>query len=262
MVSGGNSDFVELLQRQLNIRSPRRLLGSKYASVAMIFHMNDDGVAELLFIRRAVNPRDRWSGHIAFPGGRVEKGETPLEAAHRETMEEVGLSLADATCLGHLDDRFATGNVLVVHTFVFLLPVKPTAFTLQTSEVNDAFWVPYAHIATAPVHTLAYPTTRFFPRSLQHSPTFQAIVSAVGLGHVQFPCVHLPHPSMSAMAPRTSASDFILWGLTYSIVLDLLRIHGAARPIVGSATPRFVELLAPYVVAVVLVGVGARYVLT
>ncbi|MDG7010254.1 MAG: NUDIX domain-containing protein [Nitrososphaerota archaeon] len=44
----------------------------------------------LLVVKRANDPhRGLWG----FPGGRVEAGETPMDAALRETMEEVGLEV-------------------------------------------------------------------------------------------------------------------------------------------------------------------------
>lgn len=40
--------------------------------------------AQVLFIRRAINPRDRWSGHVAFPGGRNALGEGDRACVERE----------------------------------------------------------------------------------------------------------------------------------------------------------------------------------
>lgn len=40
---------------------------------------------QLLFIKRSENPRDRHSGQVALPGGKLEPGETPLQTAIRET---------------------------------------------------------------------------------------------------------------------------------------------------------------------------------
>ena len=56
----------------------------------------------LLLLRRAHNPLDPWSGHIALPGGRLESGESLLETARRETFEETGIILDDAHCIGSL----------------------------------------------------------------------------------------------------------------------------------------------------------------
>src|SRR5262249_57053733 len=82
---------------------------------------------ELLFIERARHPDDPWSGHMAFPGGRVDPGDSdPRAAAERETLEEVGLSLAGAEALGQLDDlegRHAGRRLpLVISAYVYHLP--------------------------------------------------------------------------------------------------------------------------------------------
>ena len=41
-----------------------------------------------LLVKRAKEPMKNW---LAFPGGSVEKGETAIEAAHRELFEETAL---------------------------------------------------------------------------------------------------------------------------------------------------------------------------
>ncbi len=49
-----------------------------------------NGDEKIIFIRRRKRDGDPWSGQIAFPGGFVREGEIPLEAAVRESYEEIG----------------------------------------------------------------------------------------------------------------------------------------------------------------------------
>jgi 8-oxo-dGTP pyrophosphatase MutT (NUDIX family) len=70
-----------------------------------------NGDAEILFIKRAGRAGDRWSGHVALPGGKRDPQDaSDRVAAIRETQEEVGLDLAGADCLdaGNLPERVIT----------------------------------------------------------------------------------------------------------------------------------------------------------
>jgi 8-oxo-dGTP pyrophosphatase MutT (NUDIX family) len=95
----------------------------KHAAVAAVFHPNTD----LLFIRRAEHPGDPWSGHIAFPGGRIEPhDEGPRAAAERETLEEIGLDLSQADYLGALPALHPISHMpLLIHPFVWSLRREP-----------------------------------------------------------------------------------------------------------------------------------------
>ena len=68
-----------------------------------------DGSGRLLLVRRGRPPS---AGLWSLPGGRVEPGETPAEAAVREVREETGLDVA----LGHLLATVELGEFLV-HDF-------------------------------------------------------------------------------------------------------------------------------------------------
>lgn len=122
----------------------------KMAAVAAVLREGAGG-GELLFIHRAEHPADPWSGHMAFPGGRVEAGDAePLAAAVRETREEVGLDLtASGTHLGRLSDVAAIGRgrplPLVIAPFVFALG-EPLELT-PNDEVQEAVWVPLPFLA-------------------------------------------------------------------------------------------------------------------
>jgi 8-oxo-dGTP pyrophosphatase MutT (NUDIX family) len=61
------------------------------------------GGAAFLLCRRAAK-LNKHAGQWALPGGRIDEGETPLEAALRETEEEVGLRLGPDSLVGWLDD--------------------------------------------------------------------------------------------------------------------------------------------------------------
>ncbi len=75
------------------------------------------GGAAVLLTRRASAMRAH-AGQWALPGGRLEPGEGPLEAALRELHEEVGLDLGPEAVLGSLDD-YATRSGFVITPVVF-----------------------------------------------------------------------------------------------------------------------------------------------
>ena len=73
------------------------------AAVALVITANEDGEACFLITRRTAKLK-RHSNQWALPGGRMDEGETPIEAALRETHEEIGLELEPSSVLGLLDD--------------------------------------------------------------------------------------------------------------------------------------------------------------
>jgi 8-oxo-dGTP pyrophosphatase MutT (NUDIX family) len=79
------------------------LEGRHAAAVAAVLLADESGQACVLVTRRAATLR-RHARQWALPGGRMEAGEHPVEAALRELEEEVGLPLSPASVLGLLDD--------------------------------------------------------------------------------------------------------------------------------------------------------------
>ena len=79
-----------------------------------------DGTAggPAFLLTRRTGRLNRHAGQWALPGGRVDAGETALEAARRELHEELGLELADVDLLGQLDD-YPTRSGYLIRPFVF-----------------------------------------------------------------------------------------------------------------------------------------------
>lgn len=71
-----------------------------------------EAAAALLLTRRSARLRNH-PGQWAFPGGRIDPGETPVETALREMHEEVSVSLSPDAVLGRLDD-FVTRSGFVM----------------------------------------------------------------------------------------------------------------------------------------------------
>ncbi len=85
---------------------PRNALphaGRRRAAVALALVADAEGRACFVLTRRSSRLR-RHAGQWALPGGRLDPGEAPEQAALRELEEEVGLRLAEDALLGSLDD--------------------------------------------------------------------------------------------------------------------------------------------------------------
>lgn len=188
-----NLSSIERLLGQLNPDAIPTGIAPRRAAVAVILRQEPPGSDgwELLFILRASHDKDPWSGHMAFPGGRVDDGDaTSLVAARRETMEEVGLNLRrDARLLGSLDDVHASagGKVLpmAISPYVFLLTeeVDPR----PNEEVEEVHWIP--------VSELRDPANRSTtPYTLRGT-------------HFDLPCFRV--------------RERVIWGLTYQMLIKL-----------------------------------------
>jgi 8-oxo-dGTP diphosphatase len=82
---------------------------TEYANLCFVIR---DG--QILLIRKK---RGLGAGKINGPGGRLEKGETALQAAIRETQEEIGVTPTDLGHVGELFFQFLDGYKLHVAVF-------------------------------------------------------------------------------------------------------------------------------------------------
>jgi 8-oxo-dGTP pyrophosphatase MutT (NUDIX family) len=161
------------------------------ASVAMILHQGEADI-EILFIERAAHLLDPWSGHIAFPGGKLEGGELECQAALRETREEIGIDLREGRYLGRLSD--ITGANLPVRVSCCLFSVDRMRFhSVLNEEVEDLFWVTLSDLLDSKRH----------------------LQSRVNFGEkcLEVPAIKLPVENKP-----------VLWGITYRLVMQFVSL--------------------------------------
>jgi mutator protein MutT len=118
-------------------------VGSRLSAVLVAVADGDQG-AEVLLTRRSMDLRHH-RGEISFPGGRVDPGETPLQAALREAHEEVGLEPAAVEVFGEL------AHLNTVVSLSYIVPVvglvaEPVMLQPTSPEVERVFWLPLAEL--------------------------------------------------------------------------------------------------------------------
>jgi 8-oxo-dGTP pyrophosphatase MutT (NUDIX family) len=149
----------------------------------------------VLLIRRSERDNDPWSGHWSFPGGRCEPGDQDLaHTALRELEEECGIRLDRdhlEAALPPLSAGRRMRHVLTVAPFLFRADGElPTV--VDPEEVAEAVWVPLSLLRDPSRHRLS---------SVPRLPPEMA-----------FPAIEL--------------NGVPLWGFTYRVITDWLRLHG------------------------------------
>lgn len=153
MWSGRSVDFsfesvVRTIQRRsIDERAHKTPRTDEKVSAVLALLAPGECGAEVLLTRRSTQLSNH-RGEISFPGGRVDDGESIVDAALRETHEEVGV---------HQRLVQVHGELSPLSTFVsrsYIVPVVATVdekpeLSISAHEVERALWVPLAELVRA-----------------------------------------------------------------------------------------------------------------
>jgi 8-oxo-dGTP pyrophosphatase MutT (NUDIX family) len=178
--------------RETDLAAPRPD-SAKVACVLNLLH-ESNGKWHTTLIRRTVNPKDRHSGQISFPGGRYEEQDPSLEmVALREAEEEIGTPIQQIEILGQLTELYIPVSNFVVHPFVGVYHGTPT-FQAQEDEV-DKLLTPALDVFTSPAIR-------------QHTN------------------MNLPDGRILKEVPYFAIEGEIVWGATAMILSEFLEVLG------------------------------------
>jgi 8-oxo-dGTP pyrophosphatase MutT (NUDIX family) len=111
----------------------------KPSSVLLLLFAEKDELFICLIKRPAF--MKHHAGQVAFPGGRIDPGETALETALRETWEEIGLIPESIEILGALSELFVDVSGFLIQPFVGWMKDKPR-FSINPAEVEKLILFP------------------------------------------------------------------------------------------------------------------------
>ncbi len=126
------------------VKRDNKVKGNRIPCVGAIIR---DAAGRLLLIKRGHDPEaGRWS----LPGGRVEPGESDVQALVREMREETGLIVQPGPLVGAVERPGPGGSVLEIRDYAATV----TGGTLAAGDdAVDARWVAAADVARLPLTT-------------------------------------------------------------------------------------------------------------
>ena len=138
---------ADRIAASLSLASPPDLLpGDLHEEVveparaaAVLVAITDRPQPGLILTQRLDTMRNH-AGQIAFPGGRIDPGETPSQAALREAWEEIELDPTHVRLLGEADHYRTVTNFLVTPVVGMITPDLP--LVANPTEVEEWFEVP------------------------------------------------------------------------------------------------------------------------
>lgn len=116
---------------------------------AVLMGVTDRAEPGLLLIHRPSTMRAH-PGQVAFPGGKLDAGETPIEAALREANEELGIDPRDVQVIGETD-RYRTASGYDITPVLAVVP-PDLALTPNPTEVAAWFEPPVSFVLNRDNH--------------------------------------------------------------------------------------------------------------
>lgn len=169
---------------------PRIYEIEEFKPAAVLIAVTERHRPGMILLHRPSNMRAH-PGQIAFPGGRIDAGETAIEAALREADEELGIRPGDVRVIG-ASDRYRTGSGYEITP---VLGIVPPDLEIRPNPAEVAQWF------EAPLDYVLDPANQY-TRTIDYEDRKHDFVEIVWSEHGQ---------------------DHVIWGVTGAIIHNLTR---------------------------------------
>ncbi|EJO5346570.1 CoA pyrophosphatase [Clostridium botulinum] len=130
-------ELIDIIYKNFQYRKAKPIGKFKRSSVMILLNKVGESI-NIIFEVRALTLKSQ-PGDICLPGGKMEKGESPLDTALRETVEELNIDKEKINIIGQMDYFISPYN-FVIYPFVGIVQ-NIEAFP-DKAEVDHVFEVP------------------------------------------------------------------------------------------------------------------------
>ena len=144
---------LEALRRRYGGHQPG-LLGARHSYAVLCPLVEREDGLHLIYEVRASSVSQ--PGEVCFPGGRMEAGETPVQCALRETMEELAIPPEEIQLLGTPDFICNQSGFLLQPVLGLVSPKGFAGITPSPDEVAEVFTAPLRFFKETPPEAWYY----------------------------------------------------------------------------------------------------------
>lgn len=117
------------------------LSGGVNKAAVVVLYINSQDAPEILFVIRKMSENDRWSGQVAFPGGKWELTDRDLiDTARRELLEETGIDLDNDVEILTILKETSPSNMPGLKVIPFLVRASSKPSIKLSEELSTYFW--------------------------------------------------------------------------------------------------------------------------
>jgi len=150
----------------------------------------------------------RQPGEISFPGGKIEECESPVDAAIRETWEELGIQKENIEILAELDYATSKGGSFVYSFFGYIKNIEATEIVYSHDEVSELFCVPLSFFLENEPEKYYM---NYYPQADDDFP-YNLVNDGINYnwGNLRYPVYFYKY------------GNYVIWGLTAKITYSLI----------------------------------------